>query len=118
MIPAQEFRERLSLDHNLCLQLLKSMSLRMRQLLGHVEGIVLKEARNRVAHYLVQEHQKQGAEFSLPSFKKHLACHLNLTSETLSRVLRQLREEGFISETKKTQFSITHLDGLKEIALE
>ena len=51
-----------------------------------------------MAGYLLQAQPEHGTAVSLPGLKKHIASHLNLTSETLSRTLRQLREERLIRE--------------------
>jgi CRP/FNR family transcriptional regulator len=117
LLPSENFRKVIEADHSLCLQMLASMALRMRQIIGHVEGIVLKEGLNRVAGYLAQEYHKQGGEISLPSFKKHLACHLNLTSETLSRILKQLRSEGLITEVRNNKFAITDIKALESASI-
>jgi CRP/FNR family transcriptional regulator len=99
VLPAQPFLQALRDDHRLCLQILSSMAIWIRSLVGLLEGIVLRDAAGRVAGYLLETHTKQGGRLALPGLKKHIASHLNLTSETLSRTLRQLKEQGLISET-------------------
>ena len=89
VIPAAEFRELLKRDHALCLQILTSMAMWVKHLVGLVEDITLRDAAGRVARYLLSCDEKDG-EIQLPSLKRHLASHLNLTSETLSRTLRRL----------------------------
>jgi CRP-like cAMP-binding protein len=80
-----------------------------------LEGVVLRDAAGRVAGYLLQANAEQGAAVSLPGLKKHIASHLNLTSETLSRTLRQLREERLIRENE-SGLVILDAPGLKRIA--
>ncbi len=99
LLPTQPFARALREDHDLCLQLLTGLGLWVRSLVSLLEGIVLRDAAGRVAGYLLQAQAEQGSTIALPGLKKHIASHLNLTSETLSRVLRQLREDGLISET-------------------
>ncbi len=99
LLPTEPFARALREDHGLCLQLLKSMGLWVRSLVSLLEAIVLRDAAGRVAAYLLQVQPEQGSAIALPGLKKHVASHLNLTSETLSRVLRQLREDGLISES-------------------
>ena len=96
--PCPAFAEALRSDHRLCPQILSSMATWVKSLVTLLEGIVLRDAVGRVAGYLLQAHAEQGATIALPGLKKHIASHLNLTSETLSRTLRQLREERLISE--------------------
>ncbi len=100
LLPAKPFAEALRSDHRLCLQILSNMATWVKSLVTLLEGIVLRDAVGRVAGYLLQAHAEQGATIALPGLKKHIASHLNLTSETLSRTLRQLREERLISETE------------------
>jgi len=115
LLPAGPFAQGLREDHGLCLQILSSMALWVRSLVSLLEGIVLRDAVGRVAGYLLQAHGQQGATVALPGLKKHIASHLNLTSETLSRTLRQLREEGLIGETE-TGLTIQDAKGLHRIA--
>jgi CRP-like cAMP-binding protein len=99
LLPAQRFLQALHEDHRLCLQILSSLAVWVRSFVSLLEGVVLQDAIGRVAGYLLQAHAEQGAVIALPGLKKHVASHLNLTSETLSRTLRQLREERLIRET-------------------
>ncbi len=99
LLPARSLLQALREDHRLCLQILSSMAVWVRSFVTLLEGIVLRDAAGRVAGYLLQAHAEQGSVIALPGLKKHIASHLNLTSETLSRTLRQLREERLISET-------------------
>lgn len=97
LLPSREFRMALEMDHTLCLQLLGSFAGWVRHLVDMVEDISLRDALGRVARNLLKSADAEG-RIELMSLKKHLASHLNLTSETLSRTLRRLEEAGMIGE--------------------
>lgn len=116
LLPDAAFRKALAEDHPLCLQLLGGMALRVHQFVGLLENIVLRDALSRVARQLLTLSQEQGSSVSLPSFKKHLASHLNLTSETLSRCLRQLIDGGMIEAEEGGGIRIVDRAMLEEAA--
>ena len=115
LLPVEPFMRALREDHQLSLQILSSMAMWVKSLVSLLEDIVLRDAAGRVAGYLLQAQAEQGAAISLPGLKKHIASHLNLTSETLSRTLRQLRDERLISETD-AGLVIHDMRGLQRIA--
>jgi CRP/FNR family transcriptional regulator len=114
-LPAGPFTAALRQDHRLCLQILTSMGIWVRSLVSLVEGLVLRDALGRVAGYLLQSQADRGGVVALPALKKHIASHLNLTSETLSRTLRQLREEKLIREDE-TGLVLEDVEALRKIA--
>jgi CRP/FNR family transcriptional regulator, dissimilatory nitrate respiration regulator len=117
MIPALRLTSLLRTNHALCLQLLTGMSLWVRQLVGLIEDVVLRDASGRVAQYLLRADPTGGAgEFTLPIMKKDLASHLNLTSETLSRTLRRLADTGLIHLADNQQLRILDPNALREVA--
>ncbi len=115
LLPAEPLGGALQEDHWLCLQILSSMAMWVRSLVSLLEGIVLRDAVGRVAGYLLQVQSQQGTNIALPGLKKHIASHLNLTSETLSRTLRQLRDDKLIAETQHG-LVIEDVKGLQRIA--
>jgi len=115
LLPVEPFTKALREDHRLCLQILSGMATWVKSLVSLLEGIVLRDALGRVAGYLLQAQADQGAVISLPGLKRHVASHLNLTSETLSRTLRQLREERLISEDENG-LVIKDVQGLKRLS--
>lgn len=116
LLPAARFRRAVDGDHALCRQLLLGMSRSVRRLVGLMEDIVLRDAAGRVARHLLEMHADQGEVIELPALKKHLASHLNLTSETLSRTLRRLTEAGLIDSTEGQAVRVCDPAGLGEIA--
>jgi DNA-binding transcriptional regulator YhcF (GntR family) len=88
----------------------------VRQFVSLLEDIVLRDALSRVARHLLSLAEPAGDVVSLPSLKKHLASHLNLTSETLSRCLRQLIDGGSIRTVEGGEIQITDRQQLQEIA--
>ena len=115
LLPQQLFVRALERDHALCLQLMGSMAGWVRQLTGLLEDIVLRDATGRVAQYLLRSGQADSGMFKLPTLKKDLASHLNLTSETLSRTLRRLAECGLI-DMRDRQLHIRDLPKLQQVA--
>ena len=115
-LPNDAFRRALQEDHQLCLQLLGGMAMRVRQFVNLLEDIVLRDAISRVARHLLNLSQQQGQTVSLPSFKKHLASHLNLTSETLSRCLRQLIDGEMIEAEEGGAIRVLDREALEEVA--
>jgi CRP/FNR family transcriptional regulator len=117
MVPAHRFRHLLRRHHALCLQLLTSMSLWVRHLIGLLEDVVLRDATGRVAgHLLRAAGGMEGDAFTLPMLKRELASHLNLTSETLSRTLRRLGDAGLIETPGGQQIRIVDRAALESVA--
>jgi len=117
LLPADEFRRLLRQHHDLCLQLVTSMSLWVRHLVGLLEDLVLRDATSRLARYLLAADPSGGEEFfRLPVRKKDLARHLNLTSETLSRTLRRLADSRLIELGRGQQIRIRNVAALGNVA--
>jgi CRP/FNR family transcriptional regulator, dissimilatory nitrate respiration regulator len=117
IVPDDRFRALLHRHHELCLQLLDGMALWVRQLVGLLEDIVLRDAGGRVARHLLQADPTGGrASFALRVLKRDLANHLNLTSETLSRTLRRLADAGLIELKRGQQIRVLQPDGLRDLA--
>lgn len=87
-------------DPRLARKLLAGLSLRLHGLIQDVEAYTLQSARQRLIAYLVEkagEGARVDAELHLPTSKTVIASRLNLTPETLSRVLHGLVEAGLIA---------------------
>jgi CRP/FNR family transcriptional regulator len=117
LLPQAQFTSALDTDHDLCRQLLVGMSFWVRRLVGHLEDLVLRDATSRVAGYLLRCDPSGGqTEFMLPTLKRDLASHLNLTSETLSRTLRRLAEHGLVEMPDQRRVRVTDPNTLREVA--
>lgn len=78
-----------------------------------VESLGLKTVRRRLAEFLLSRcGGKNGCSIVLPMSKGELARALGTVSETLSRTLRQLRDEGVI-DVKGKSILIRDCPGLK-----
>jgi len=116
LLPLGPFTRALEHDHALCLQLMVSMAGWVKHLVGLVEDIVLRDAAGRLARYLLQSPRTKDGSVRLPSLKKHLASHLNLTSETLSRTLRRLEDLGMITSSAKRGIVVVDRAALEDAA--
>lgn len=117
LLPTAQFRALLRHNHALCLQLLQGMSLWVRQLVGLLEDVVLRDAVGRVARHVLNADPTAGRDwFTLGVMKKDLASHLNLTSETLSRSLRRLAEAGLILMGGEQRMRVVSPDALRDVA--
>ena len=116
LLPTTPFMQALRADHELCLQLMSSMAFWVRHLVGLMEDIVLRDAAGRLARHLLEAGGAEGSTFTLPSLKKDLASHLNLTSETFSRTLRRLADAGLIEQPSPGTLRILRRADLDELA--
>lgn len=116
ILPRDLFRRALEEDHQLCLQMITSFSYWVQHLVGLMGDVVLRDAVGRVARYLLNAEADDEEIIELPTLKRHLASHLNLTSETFSRTLRKLVDAGVIEENEGGQVQIMSREKLRMIA--
>ena len=115
LLPIVPFRKLLEDDHALCLCMMSSISCWVQDLVGLMGNVVLRDAAGRVASHLLETSESQST-IELPGLKRHTASHLNLTSETFSRVIRRFIQQGLISDAAKNQLEILDREGLQRIA--
>ncbi len=96
LLPEGPFAEFLASDHQATLDMLAGMSMWLHQVVDLLEDVVLRDANARLARHLL-EASGTGGVVTLAASRKHLASHLNLTPETLSRTLRRLTDDGLIT---------------------
>jgi CRP-like cAMP-binding protein len=116
LLPTDRFRKALEEDHQLCLEMISGLTQWVRCLVDLMEDVVLRDAAGRLARFLLDSHPVQGDTVELPTLKRHLASHLNLTSETFSRTLRRLVEAGLIAELDNNRVRLLDREKLRHVA--
>jgi len=116
LLPLDRFRRQLEEDHALCLALMSGMTLWVRHLVALMEDVVLRDAAGRLARFLLNAAPAEDGSVELPALKRHLASHLNLTSETFSRTLRRLCDARLIEQLDNGRVRLLDRDGLHRVA--
>ena len=116
LLPMDLFRQAMEADHELCLQIMTGMTLWVRHLVNLMEDVVLRDAAGRLARFLLESEPAADGTIELPSLKRHVASHLNLSSETLSRTLRRLVEAGLITQPDNTRIRLVDPAKLRQVA--
>ena len=117
LLSAEKFRRALDEDHELCRGLMVGMTHWVRHLVGLLEDVVLRDAAGRLARLLLESPAADHEDWvTLPGLKRHVASHLNLTSETFSRTLRRLLDAGLIAEGDAGRMQLLDRDGLQRVA--
>jgi CRP/FNR family transcriptional regulator len=116
LLPQERFRQTLVEDHPLCLSLMTSLTVWVRRMVMLLEDITLRDAAGRLARFLLESPPTADGAITLPGLKRHLASHLNLTSETFSRTMRRLIDAGLIAEVDGVRVRILHPKKLRQVA--
>jgi CRP/FNR family transcriptional regulator len=84
----------------LALRMLASMSIHLHTLVGQIEDLTLKDVETRLANWLLKQCPTavcvQPFTLQLKGTKRALAAELGTVSETFSRTLAKLRDQGLI----------------------
>jgi CRP/FNR family transcriptional regulator len=116
LLPLAPFRNLLETDHDLCREMMVGMAAWVRHLIDLIEDVVLRDAAGRLARYLLNAEADASGVVELPTLKRHVASHLNLTSETLSRTIRRLAEAGLIAEPDPGHVQLLDCARLRQVA--
>ena len=116
LIPIDRFRDAMTQDHQLCLEMMTGLSFWVRRLISLMEDLVLRDALGRTARFLLESDAQSDGTVKLPSLKRYVASHLNLTSETLSRTLSRLIEAGLVVELDKNRVELLDRGQLRAIS--
>ena len=114
LIPKKTLFAILQEDPTVACSMLASLSAKMQYLVNSIESISLLSGTQRLIGYLLQlhSHTPDTTTISLPSNKVTIASLLNVSPETLSRIMQKLSEAELISVYGK-EIDILNIDGLR-----
>jgi CRP/FNR family transcriptional regulator, dissimilatory nitrate respiration regulator len=119
--PRDSFMGLLERNPRFSLNLIVTLSLSVRRFARQIEELTFAEVPSRLAAYLIELAAKKSTSFQGKTYidleirKGELASHLSTVSETLSRALKKLKDEGVI-DVKGSRVVIQNMARLKEIA--
>lgn len=117
LIPSTDFKRHQKDRPDLAWRIVSSMSHHLRSLVSALEGLRIPDAEKRVIHWILQRcpamTSKKVAEISLEMNQTELGAELAIRRETLSRILRKLREEGYLYQESR-RLRVTNVGRLRE----
>jgi CRP-like cAMP-binding protein len=118
--PKEAFMGLLERNPKFSLNLIVSLSLLLRRFARQIEELSFAEVPSRLATYLLELAAKKSTTFQGKTYldlemkKGELASHIGTVSETLSRTLKKLKDEGII-EVEGSRVIIHDMDRLKRL---
>ena len=107
-IPFDLFEKEFLSDPQISFGIIKSLGLKLRSLSSLIDRELTLSSEQKIAKYLVDNQN------SLKSIKQvAIASDLNITPETLSRMLKKLQKRGMLEST--SPLIITDIEGLKKV---
>lgn len=115
LIPKKTLFDLLQEDPSVARHMLASLSVRMHHLVNSIESISLLSGTQRLIGYLLQLNSltPESTTVTLNSTKVTIASLLNITPETLSRIMHKLTEAGLIAVYGK-EIDILDYEGLRK----
>jgi CRP-like cAMP-binding protein len=115
--PRQSFIELITANPSLAMNMLASLSLRLKKFANMIEALSLKEVPGRLAAHLLylREHQGNTDTLQLNLPKGQLASLLGTIPETLSRILAKMTQQGLLKVEGNT-IILLDAEGLDDLA--
>jgi CRP-like cAMP-binding protein len=115
--PKKDFIKLIQTNPSLAMNMLASLSQRLKQFSRLIESLSLKEVPGRLASYLLYLSDKNGSieEFELDIAKSQLASLLGTIPETLSRIFTRLSQHDLI-RIQGPKIAILDRVGLEDLA--
>jgi len=99
----------------LALNLIGLFSMKLRDLVKTIENLTLREAGERLQHFLWElSEEGKTPSFELKVNKSHLALLLGITPETLSRLFQKFKDEGLL-EIEGKRLTLKNLEKWKSL---
>ncbi|WP_027367982.1 Crp/Fnr family transcriptional regulator [Desulfocurvibacter africanus] len=116
-LPRAELARLIREDATLAMNMLASLSGKLREFAGKIEALTLQEIPQRLSAYLLDLSEREGDAdaVELDMAKGLLASFLGATRETLSRALSRMAEQSFI-EVKGRTIRLLDRAGLEDLA--
>ena len=120
-LPRQGFMELLSQNPNFALNLVVSLSLMLRQFARQIEELSFADVTSRLASFLVRRASESSTSYGGITYidlgikKGELASRLGTASETISRTLRKLKDEGII-EVQGNRVVVHQMETLQKLS--
>ncbi|MCB2181624.1 MAG: Crp/Fnr family transcriptional regulator [Desulfobulbaceae bacterium] len=115
--PKESFADLIAQYPSLAMNMLATLSFRLKQFTHMIEALSLKEVPGRLAEYILLTSRQNGEshEIQLPMSKTLLASLLGTIPETLSRIFGKMVKQGLI-QSEGAMITILDMDGLEALA--
>jgi len=119
-LPRQGFMELMSRNPSFTLNLVVSLSLMLRKFARQIEELSFADVTSRLASFLVRRVDEKSTSYGGITYidlgikKGELASRLGTASETISRTLRKLKDEGII-EVQGNRVVIHQMEKLQKL---
>ncbi len=117
-LPRDAFMDLITKSPSLAMNMMASMSMRLKKFAGMIESLSLKEVPSRLASHLIflSAQQDDADQLQLNISKAQLASLMGTIPETLSRIFAKMSKNGYIKSEGAT-IKIINREGLEDLAV-